>query len=378
MQGNTNSQNLIAGIDYMAGKVVLMLNYGQSVHSAKIEEYEFNEFKNSPEVIDNALLAILDNFVQENICKQSACYVVLNDESVGIEYVTVPNVSVSKNEVFVKTELERLYENFSSTYTYQSILIAKNKKNFVYKCTIIKRERINKIAQSFKRLGLNLQGITFASCAQSSSYVNVGKIKASSCIVVDVKQDYSDFLYLHKNQLLALFRYNEGVNQLQKGDNFGKLYNTDDAVYEVYFYNQSIKSDFIGVQLDIGGEPLDKDKIVNKQYKNWQNVQKKINEEENAMSNLSTAIDLFSESLKQYNFSAINNVYISDNVKDIVDIDKLQQALDIDVKFIPEECSTKCPIKDYLHLFGAMFTTKAQPGNVFLARAPKFSFFAKK
>ena len=63
-----NIPYVVCSVNYVTGKVVLMLNFGLNFNSAKIEEYSFAKKKSYEQSVDSALLAILDNFIQENSC----------------------------------------------------------------------------------------------------------------------------------------------------------------------------------------------------------------------------------------------------------------------------------------------------------------------
>ena len=362
-----NIPYVVCDINYVTGKVVIMLNFGLNFNSAKIEEYSFGKKRNYEQSVDDSLLVILSNFVQENACRQAQFFVVVDDSCVGSEFLTIPYVSALKNDLFIKTELSRLYNNFEANYSYTSFLINKNKKNSVYKCSLMQKDLINKISLAYKKLGLNLLGITFSSCAFTSIISSNYKIKNNSYFILDVNKNVSRILYMYKNQLMASINFNSKELEQIDAINAGQAFNTDDAIYEIYFFGQSMKENF-GVQLDITGEPLNKQKIVDKQRKIWKSANAHLNEKDNAFYPVAKVVNSFNECIKKYGFPESSTLYLTENMQDIKGYDKFATLINMEVKCLDLQKSFNAQICDYLHLFGVINIGKVQPSNVFASK----------
>lgn len=370
-----NIPYVVCDINYTTGRVIIMLNFGLNFKSAKIEEYSFAKKKSYEQSVDDSLLAILANFVQENACRQAQFFVVVDDSCVGNEYLTIPNINAMKKDLFIKTELQRLYNNFEANYSYTSFLINKNKKNSIYKCSLMQKDLINKITQVYKKLNLNLLGITYSSCAFTACISSSFKIKNNSYFVLDVNDDVSRILYVYKNQLMASLNFNSKEMETIDAINAGQAFNTDDAIYEIYFFGQSMKENF-GVQLDITGEPLDKQKIVDKQRRSWKSANNHLNEKDNALYPVSKVINSFKESIKKYGFPESNALYVTTDLKKLNGFDKFPALINMEVKTIDLKKTFKPQICDYLCLFGSVNIGKVQPSNVFASKqSPKKLFF---
>ena len=371
-----NVPYVVCNINYVTGKVIIMLNFGLNFNSAKIEEYSFAKRRNYEQSVDDSLLAILSNFIQENACKQAQFFAIVDDSCVGSEFLTIPYVSAAKNEVFIKTELNRLYNNFEHDYSYTSFLVSKNKRNTVYKCSLMKNEVINKITSAYKKLNLNLVGITFSSCAFTSCIANQFKIRNNSYMILDVNENACRILYMYKNQLMASLNFNNKNVSEVEAINAGQAFNTDDAIYEIYFFGQSMKQNF-GVQLDITGEPLNKQKIVDKQRRSWKSANNHINEKENAFYPVSKVINSFNASIKQYGFPECSVVYLTSDMQNVNGFEKFAKLINMDVKILDVQKTFNPQICEYLHLFGAVNIGKTQPSNVFASKqsVKKLFFF---
>ena len=371
-----NVPYVVCNINYVTGKVVIMLNFGLNFNSAKIEEYSFAKQKNYEQSVDSALLAILSNFVQENACKQAQFFVVVDDSCVGSEFLTIPYVSLAKNDAFIKAELNRLYNNFEQNYLYTSFLVNKSKKNSVYKCSLMQKDVVNKITSVYKKLGLNLLGITFSSCAYTACIASQFKLKSNSYFILDVNQNACRILYMYKNQLMASLNFNNNNLDEVQAINAGQAFNTDDAIYEIYFFGQSMKQNF-GVQLDITGEPLNKQKIVDKLRKSWQSANRQLNEKGNAFYPVSKVINSFNESIKKYGFTESSTIFITKDMQNVEGFATLTKLTNTDVKVLDVQKAFNYQICDYLHLFGAVNIGKEQPSNVFANKqgAKKLFFF---
>ena len=369
-----NIPYVVCSVNYVTGKVVLMLNFGLNFNSAKIEEYSFAKKKSYEQSVDSALLAILDNFIQENSCKQAQHYVVVDDACVGTEFVTIPYAGAGKVDSFIKTELERLYTNFNDNYVYTTFLISKNKKNMVYKCSLMQKELINKISAVYKKLGINLQGITSSSSAYTSCVASNGKIKSNSYFIFDATNNNARLFYMYKNQLMATLAFNGNASDMENSINAGQAFNTDDAIYEIYFFGQSMKENF-GVQLDITFEPQNKQKIIDKQRKEWKSCNAHLNEKENSFYPLAKVVNCFNESVVKYGFPQATALYSTLNLQDIQGFDTLAEHTNMDVKIIDIQKLFNAQICDYLHMFGAAHISKDQPSNVFASKQAQRKLF---
>lgn len=365
---------VVCSINYITGKVVLMLNFGLNFNSVKIEEYSFPNKRNYEQIVDNSLLAILDNFIQENSCKQAQFYVVVDDVCVGTEFITIPYVAHNKAEVFIKTELERLYPNFNNSYSYTTYMVNKTKKNVVYKCSLMKKDLINNINNTYKKLGVTLHGITSASCAYSSIVVSSFKLKQNSYFILDILNNKPQLFYMYKNQLMATLSFNGKASDIESSINAGQAFNTDDAIYEIYFFGQSAKTNF-GVQLDISGEPLNKKKIIDKQRKSWQNCNARLNEKENAFYPLAKVVNCFNKSITQYGFPVSSTLYLTRDMRNVCGFDTLNELTSMDVKIIDMQKMFQAQICDYIYLFGAIHIYKDQQSNVFLSKQSQKKLF---
>ena len=360
MQGR---QNVISFLDLNNSKIVVMLINGTNTKFAKIEEFDFEKKNMKPEMVLNVLINVLDSFVGENICKQANYYCVLPKDYTSFEFVKVPNFNLTNSKSFIKPELLRLGIDEKEYYTKEH-LVHKSKKTNTFKVSTFNKELIAKIADTHKKLGLNLKGVGMELSSKFSAISSLTKVKHNPILIVDIGEKSSIFFYANKERLIFSYVMPYGISQIESGKTVGNLQNSADACFEVYFNGQSVKTSF-AVQLDIDGDSKEKKKLLEKHSKVWKNIQKESGVINKEMEPLLKMISLLNENISSNGYPAFTEIYLNANEEIFTKMKEEfeKQNLAIALKDIQVDIND-CELKDYLHLLGVIYDFKYQTENV--------------
>jgi hypothetical protein len=368
-----NKQNLISYINLKDKNISIMLNYGTSLKSSIIEDYNLKGKK----IQDNIFVVlknVLESFVLENYCKQPDCYVVIPDSFVSTEYITIPNNSGINVKNYVKSELSRLVGNLSE-YNYESNIVLKQKKNVLYKIVLVKKEYLDKIHNVYKSLGLNLKGVTFDSNAEFCAYASQVKLKNNPSVICAVKENGSKLFYFNKEKLIAYYNFDLNLNDIEKSNiKTGSIQNSKDALYEVYFSSEIAKKNFLGIQLDINGEPLEKKSILDKENKKWKIVQQVGCDECQEMFPIIKLISSVSNALVKEGFLKPTNILFNfDYSQKEKFVQYIATRKDCEFKSFNAELKNVEQIMDYINLYGAIFCEAIASENVFMSNRKRIT-----
>lgn len=343
-------QNLVVEINVASGKIVLFLNYGTSYKSAKIEEYDF-EYNGNVKLLFALLQKILEDFSQENACKQCSTYIVFDDADIALDYLQVPNVNAIKNKAFLKTEFSRLY-NVQQSKVVKVQQVQKNKKNVLYRCEIFNKEMVHGVNDVCKKVGLNVKAFCSSTYAFIRGFNTLGKVRSVSYVCAREKKDSVQVVYAHKG--LAICYYDLRKGAISNVQSF-----VEEGAYEVYFSTQSIKHGFMGVQLDINGEPMQKNEILQSSKAEWEAMNNHFFEKLDKQSGFDVVKVglILCQNAQGLGYAFADQIFIEQDNEDKDALEKVVKdkcGLDIIVKTVQEQLPTNCLIKNYLHLYGAI------------------------
>lgn len=374
MSVNNNVQNLVTYVDFKLNKVTLMLNFGISCKTAKIEEYTFDESIENFDAFEDVFVNLLKTFVTTNACEKADCYFVLPSNLISFEYIKIPNLgllSSVKPKVLLQNELGKILKNEKDFYI-ENDLVLRTKKNLLYKCCITKKSVVDKFVSLFKKCGLNLKNVSFDASAFLNSVMALTKIKQTSFICLNVKQNSTQVIYSHKGQLMSFCNMPFGTDDLEKQKIVGTFMNNDYSVSEVYLVNEATKN-------NVNSALFDEEELVKQQHKSWQDMQKSIdNLWLDEFTPLLKAVMMINETVQNYEMPVADAVYVNIEekyAKKFREVLKSKKNV-LNIKFLEDEFITPCGLKDFLHLYGMIYAFKFQRGNNIIDKETKQSLFS--
>lgn len=369
MSVNSNMQNLVTYVDFKHNKVTIMLNFGVSCKTAKIEEYTFDYDISNLDALEGFLFGVLKAFVSENACDKADCYLVLSSNVVSYDYIKIPNFGLVANvkpKVLLKTEIDKIFKN-SNNLTVESDLVLKTKKNLVYKCCFTKKQYIDRFSELYKKIGLNLKNISFDASAFVNSVMALTKTKLSQFVCLNVRQKSTQVMYCFKGQLMSFYNMPFGTLDIINQKVTGAFNTCEDAINEVYLVNEASKS-------NISSALFNEDDLLKNQHQTWEKMQLDIPElSYGIFAPLIKAVMMINETVANYDFSPADTVFVNiDNefAKQFKAVCNNKKGA-YSIKFLEDEFVVPCGLKDYLHLYGMIYAFKYQKGNNFADKETK-------
>ena len=146
----------------------------------------------------------------------TAAIVVLPDTAVSTTTINVPNMNRRRNEVALDATVSGLYKNFNDLRV-NKLLAAQSKQMYTYSLTILNKAVSEAIGEAVKAGGLTPAYVTFAANGAANAVgVLCPKMKTESYLLLDMKEEFSRFVFVAKGRACGYYSLPFGSAILEK------------------------------------------------------------------------------------------------------------------------------------------------------------------
>lgn len=178
-----------------------------------------------------------------NSIKLDKKYLILPDELVAYDAVTLPSLKPWKLGEAIKLRLSVDYKDFGAyNFTYKTI--SKTKQSSVFAIELVNQKSVNKILNIFKKFGIKVKGVSFYSSCLTNFYTSHVVFSKFGSLVVRIEKYHTTLLAISHGFLVANFSIACGFEDILNGasykqDEFSKKM----TAYKYICYELSNKSE---------------------------------------------------------------------------------------------------------------------------------------
>ena len=206
MSLNRSLDNIVVGFDLEKCNVRIFHNLGDDYTLFDINEFHYSSEMMGSDLISDLLSSALGSYLKNKKYELPDVYIVLPDSLVNIETIVVPVMQENKMKDALKSELKKLYSNFTSLETSQSIN-NKNKKQAVYTVSMVDKSVIVACQNVCKKFSLDLKNISFSSNAIINSFFGLsGKSKHSNFIFANFYDECTKLIYVSHDKTTKIMQ----------------------------------------------------------------------------------------------------------------------------------------------------------------------------
>ena len=195
-------------------------------------------------------------------------YVVLPDKVVGFDSLQVPTVRFGKNKFF-QDKFNLIY-NRDGNYLAESNILTKNSKTTTFIFTIVKKDIISQIVDTFKKFGVTISGISYFSKVLTDYlfYKNSHVSKQNVFVTIYDKEIY--MLALSNGNIIAAQQTEKKKNNLAK--KYASFVKNKENSLKIYENNVEREIYRTKIDRDENAEKIEKTQIILDKFK--ENVEK--------------------------------------------------------------------------------------------------------
>ena len=190
---------MIFGVDVKNSRIKLMRTQSQ-VEKIVVEYLPFDDELALRGNIAEMFESALSNYVKEKgEFKSAPVTLVLPDNAVGIDAITLPTMKRSRLADVYATEFKTLYKNHTNLQS-KSIVIKSSKMATTYLVTMIQKKMVSDIDDVLDKYNLNLKTTTFAAAATAEALMTLGyKFGKHNTMIVDIKKEETEISFYGKD-----------------------------------------------------------------------------------------------------------------------------------------------------------------------------------
>ena len=180
----------------------------------------FNFDKRDCETVEYFLENIfsLDKYFTSEFITQSKLNsknLILPDEIVGFETLTIPSLNPWKANSAIKLKLSVDFNDFQNLNTTHKSVI-KVKPNTTYAIQFLRRKVLNEVIVRFKNLGINFKSVNFYSSVLADFYVKKLQLKKQNAIFIKVEENHTTILAVSQGFVILTHTLSCGKNEILK------------------------------------------------------------------------------------------------------------------------------------------------------------------
>ncbi len=152
------------------------------------------------------LSGILDKYRQKKWGKTAPnVSVLLPDRLFFTDMITIPNMGKKAVENSLNLVIGTVYKN-KEDLTYNTFPLSQTKQTELYGLVGIRTELLKNFRDVCANNGFNLQNVTFVSNAMADGAMAINqKLRNATCLLLDIKEDISRFVFLNKGRTLGTY-----------------------------------------------------------------------------------------------------------------------------------------------------------------------------
>ena len=149
----------------------------------------------------------IENYLEEKKSdKRAACFVVLPNQSISLDFISVPTVGKKQIVESANTLLNSSYRNVKDLILRKSV-ISTTKQLTTFGILSLKKEELSNLYLAMSMAKLNLNSTTYFANALLSAVLQLkNKNKGHSFIFLDVRKDSTAFVFVYKGFVIGYYR----------------------------------------------------------------------------------------------------------------------------------------------------------------------------
>lgn len=199
---NAKQLSLIIGFDRLNYNLKIMRFLGTNFNDCKVDYIPVDQslfLKGDWEAIltCNDFTEYINN---QHFDSSFAVYIVLPDNFVGTDILTIPAIKKSQQMVALETQMKELYF-FYNDYKFNYILLDSNKSNVSYEIIMVNKSLLNTVYKALSVNKLYVKESTYAANAIiNSALYFMPKLKKTSFIIMDLKSGSCELVAVSNGQ----------------------------------------------------------------------------------------------------------------------------------------------------------------------------------
>ena len=170
-------------------------------------------------------------------------YLVLPDELIAYDCVTLPSLKPWKLGEALKLRLSVDYKDFGAyNFTYKNI--AKTKQSSVFAIELVNQKQVNRILNIFKKYGIKVKGASFYSSCLTNFYTSHIVLSKFGSVVVRLDKNHTTILAISHGFLVASYSIACGFEDILAGASYKQEeFSKKMTAYKYICYELSNKSE---------------------------------------------------------------------------------------------------------------------------------------
>lgn len=223
-----NAINIVLSCNFKQNSAQISTAFGTDLSLIKTSDYSFNHSFLSANFLSE-FIQVLHQLVAEyplNTAKN--CYVILPDDSVVLDSITLPQISGRGQNRALLAAIEKNYIN-NNELCFKSALIIKNKNDVTYSIAAVNNKIISTILSALKQVNFNCKLITFSANCIANYVVNANPdYKKKNLLFVNVNKNFTDFIAVFNGKIASCAQKDIGYlsnnNLIDSSSEFNKIF----------------------------------------------------------------------------------------------------------------------------------------------------------
>jgi len=192
--------NIVVGFDCVYKQVKIMRTFGVDFANADVQTFPFKEQFLSAEFLTEFKEIFNQYFTTLPTDHSLACYVVLPDNAVTMDDISLPAIKRSKMNATLATNFKKEYKCHKELQ-YNSYILGSNRQYVVYNLTILRKAYLTNLYRSMAANKLYTKNASYAAnCTINSVFHFKPSMRKKSFIFLDIKADYTKIVYCCKGK----------------------------------------------------------------------------------------------------------------------------------------------------------------------------------
>lgn len=256
VQPSKNALNIVAGFDCVYKQVRIMRVFGLDFANAVVQNFSYSSPFLSEEFLTE-FKQIFDEYFKTLPTSHSlACYVVLPDNAVVMEDISLPAMKQSKIKAAINAQLQNDYKNIKELQ-YNHFLVGHNRQYIVYYVTLLKKSYLTNVYRCMAISKLYPKASSYsANCTLNAVLHFKPAYRRRSFVFLDIKADYTKVVLCVKGRTAGFAHFMLGYTHLKDDKVLQENMQYDHDVADLAIINAKERAKMKALTVDAEPEDL--------------------------------------------------------------------------------------------------------------------------
>lgn len=207
--------NIVVGFDCVYKQVRIMRMFGLDYANAVVQDFPYTGHFLSEEFLTQFKQMFEEYFKTLPASSQLACYVVLPDNAVSMDDISLPNMKKKRQQASIESQLQIEYKNYKELQ-FSCYLAGSNRQYSAYFLTVLRRSYLTNLYRCLAVNKLYPKSASFsANCMIDAILYHKPAFRRRSFILLDVKADYTHVAICVKGKTAGYINFMLGLTHLK-------------------------------------------------------------------------------------------------------------------------------------------------------------------